>query len=460
MSVEFGGGSTGDDRMPEALRGAGYDVFGYLYERFAARLFDYCLGVLADEVAAVIAVQDTLVTANAQIGTLPDPDRLRLLLYSVAHRQCVGKLSRRRAKPRRSPQMTTSEEVVAEQAGPADAATRTTGQDTLPVLAAALSRLADRDREVLNLAFRHGIEGADLAVVLGVSPRRAPAMLSDAGARFRKSAALVAVLRGDLTGCEALETITAKRHPASPPLTPERRELLIRHLESCPACAAQHGDQVLGPEMLSAVPFATLPLTLRLRITGPGPARGSHRREDGSRTSPRGGNVSRHGARRSVPPARLFFSLVLVTLAVLGVVVYKLVLTSSARPASAPVAAGIQTPASTRSPLTSPTLDPQGSKSQPKPAPSHALLGPTPLGVLPFSTPPSTGAPTTPASAHSKPSTTVPSTPPRTTPPPTTPPPTTPPPTTPPPTTPPPTTPPPSTSPPTTSPSITPTPTV
>jgi DNA-directed RNA polymerase specialized sigma24 family protein len=422
MSVESGGGSAVDDRMPEALRGAGYNVFGYIYERFAVRLFDYCLGVLADEVAAVIAVQETLATADAQIGQLPDPDRLRILLYSVAHRQCLGRLPRRRGRPSRGSLTITFDKVVAEQGGPVSAGWAT-GRDTLPVLAG----LADRDREVLNLVFRHGFDDADLAVVLGVSPRRARAMLSDAGTRFRESAAVVAVIRGDLAGCEALEAITGKLHPAAPPLTPERREQLSRHLKSCRTCSEQHGEQVLAPEMLSAVPLATPPLTLRLRITGPAPAPGPHRQGDGSRTSPPGGDGSRHWAGRGVPHARPIFSVVLVVLAVLGVVVYKLVLaTSSARPAAAPMAAAPKSPTSTRSPPMSPALDPQGSEHQRKPAPLPPLLGPVPLGVLPLPTQPGTGTPTSPASAHTKPPTTVPSTSPPTTSAPTTPAPTTP----------------------------------
>ena len=98
MSVEFGGGSTGDDQMAEALRDTGHHVSAHLYESYAARLFDYCLGVLGDEVAAVIAVQDSLVAVDTQISALPDPDRLRVSLYAAARRDCMGTLSRRRVK--------------------------------------------------------------------------------------------------------------------------------------------------------------------------------------------------------------------------------------------------------------------------------------------------------------------------------------------------------------------------
>ena len=80
MSVEFDGGSAGDDPMAEALRDAGQHVFAHLYEEYARPLFDYCEGVLGDEVAATDAVQDSLIAVNERIGPLPDPGRLRVAL--------------------------------------------------------------------------------------------------------------------------------------------------------------------------------------------------------------------------------------------------------------------------------------------------------------------------------------------------------------------------------------------
>jgi DNA-directed RNA polymerase specialized sigma24 family protein len=419
MSVEFGGGSTGDDRMPEALRGAGYDVFGYLYERWAARLFDYCLVAMADEVAAVIAVQDTLAAADAQIDKLPDPDRLRLLLYSAAHRRCLGKLPRRRARPAPSSRTTTLDEVFARQVGTADGVTPSAGRDVLPVVAAALAGLPERDREVLNLAFRHGIEGGDLAAVVGVSARRARAMLSDARTRFQQSAAVTAALRGDLRGCEALEAITGKRHPA-PPLTPEGRELVTRHVESCGVCAGRGGDQVFAAEMLSAIPLATPPLTLRMRMTGPAAAPGSHRRAGDGRASPSGSNLTKSKSRRGGQHARVVPLLALIVLAGAGAAIYELVSTAPTGPRAAPEASRNPVPAAASS-LPPATLGPRGSVPERQGGPSPALPGRTLLGELTNPTAPTTGSThTTPTSAHTTPAsthTTKPTTAPPTTPP-------------------------------------------
>jgi DNA-directed RNA polymerase specialized sigma24 family protein len=414
MSVESGGGCTGDDRTAEALRSAGHYVFSHLYENYAARLFDYCVGILRDELAAVIAVEDTLVAVDEQISVLPDPGQLRVLLYSTARRDCLNKLPRHRVTPLGESETAAQGGFAAEQAAPDEEA----DADDAPILAAALGRLTDSDQEVLSLAYRHGIQGADLAAVLDVSPRRARMMLADARGRFRKAA------------------------------------------------AAGRGDRVLEPEMIDVLPLVRPPLTLRLRISL---ALGSYRRADADLTSASGAHVVRvrHAAPHRAPQRMVVLALGLVMLAVLGAVLYRFVLTSPARTEAAGVTAGIPGPAPATSAQLPPGLAPQGSVRQQKLGSFPGFPGPIQMGVLPSpsptqsGTPPTSGGPppTTPPPTRRPPTTPPPTTPPPTTPPPTTPPPTTPPPTTPPPTTPPPTTPPPTTPPPTTPPPTTPPPT-
>jgi hypothetical protein len=120
----------------------------------------------------------------------------------------------------------------------------------------------------------------------------------------------------------------------TPALTLERRERLTRHLESCPRCTGQRGDQVFDPEMLAAIPPATLPLTLRLRITGPALPLGSYHRGGRGRTSASGGNVRRPRVRRGPPRAMMVSSLGLVILALPGALLYELAFTSAVRRAS------------------------------------------------------------------------------------------------------------------------------
>jgi len=275
MSAEVGGGSTEDQPMAEASRDVGQRVITDLFYAFAAYLFDYCEGILRDPVAAAGAVQDTLIVADAEIGKLRDPDRLRVWLYAIARRQCLRELPRLRDLPRRFG--TTAPDDPEERARAADPESgefeirdieaEEHARETLLVVTAALDGLSARDREVLNLAFRHGFDGQDLATTLGVSARRARALLTSASTRFERSAAAVVVLRAGWAGCPVPDTIVGAWDPASPPLTPRLRQRLSRHIDSCDNCSRSLGDLDASPELLGVVPLAIPPVPLRERIT-------------------------------------------------------------------------------------------------------------------------------------------------------------------------------------------------
>src|SRR6266571_1850811 len=271
MSVESGGAPSEDQGMAEALRDAGRHVFAYLYESFAAPLFDYCAGVLRDPWAAAEVVQDSLVAVDTQMDKLPDPDQVRLWLYSIARQHCLDKLPGHQVKQSSRPDTVTLDEFIGELAGSTDrypdAGAVAAEREKLRIVTAALDSLADRDREVVNLAFRHGIADADLAAVLGVSRSRALALLTGAGTQFRASAMVIAVLRAGRPGCHVLEGIAGKGDPTTTLLTPKVRRRLAHHVASCASCAQRRGDREFGPELVTAVPFTAPPVNLGLRIS-------------------------------------------------------------------------------------------------------------------------------------------------------------------------------------------------
>jgi len=286
MSVEHASGPTDDQRADDFQRDTGRHVrdtdlhaFAHLYESYAASLFDYCDGLLQDTIAAADAVQDSLVAADAHIGSVPEPDRLRLLLYSAARRQCLDKLTGGQDKLSGRPKTTTLDDLGAavpefEAAG--------TGGETVLVLTAALEWMADRDREVLSLTFRHRFRDADLVAVLGISSRRVQALLSEARTRFERSAPVIGVLRAAFRDgrprCGVLAGMLAGPDLASLPLTAQLVKRLERHLAACPDCALSRADRAFTAEQISEIPLAIPPGRLRLRITRTALALGSYRR--------------------------------------------------------------------------------------------------------------------------------------------------------------------------------------
>jgi RNA polymerase sigma factor (sigma-70 family) len=477
VSVQHGGGSTEDQRTADALRDSGLHVFAHLYESYAASLFDYCDGLLRDTLAASDAVQDSLVAADAQISGLPEADRLRLLLYSAARRQCLGRLPTARGRISDRTGTTTLEELGA--AVP-DFEVAGTAGETLLVLKAALGWLSDRDREVLSLAFRHRFDSADLATVLGLPARRAQALVSDASIRFEQSAPVVAALRAAFRDgrprCSVLAGMAGTRNLASLRLTPQLGKQLARHVPSCPDCALSRGDRAFAAEQISEIPLAVPPGRLRLRITRTALALGSYRRTvagrgDGQSDKPdkpdrtdRTGRPGKAGQgrppaqlkpRRGVPKVMAVSSVALAALVVPGALAYRMVSATgaSSRPAPAETALASPSPTAASTAVISPQLAapsilrPHVHRHVIPPLPGTTQLGelPAPLPAGPRS--PAKGShPSSPAPARSgspspapdptapAPATPVPTAPAPTAPAPTTPVPTTPAPTSPPPT--------------------------
>ncbi len=420
MSVEIGGGSAEVWSAGQAPREADRQVITNLYDTYAVHLFDYCAGVLRNPAAAADAVQDTLIAADAQIGKLRDPERLRVWLYCIARRQCLSDLPR-------GAETSTPDDLFARQAGPPDAVTAkyefpdidagALAKERLLVVAAAAGGLSDQDQEVVNLAFQHGIAGADLATVLGTSGRRAAALLSGASARFEDSADAITVLRARWAVCPVLKTIAGDWDPASPKLTPELRKRLTRHIGSCDDCAMSRGD-ILGPELLGALPLAALPGELRKQITRTvfDTEPDSYRRSVARRI----GKLDDDGfsvllqARRNLPKA-MAAAAALVVLIVGGVMFHQLTSASAVgSKATAALATNSPAPASASASVSLPTVQ----QSHRRRHAHKPLLGPTPgpTGVLLFLTP--TPSPTaSPKPSHStkpsptpSPSTTSPST--------------------------------------------------
>jgi RNA polymerase sigma factor (sigma-70 family) len=128
------------------------------------------------------------------------------------------------------------------------------------------SILADekpREREVIELSFRHDLSDDDLAIVLGVSGSRAHALASRARGRLEKS---FSALRAVLAGREACPVVRELLADWDGELTEQTRDLVAWHIEQCQTCA-NHGQGGLRPTALSGLlPLAPLPPELREQV--------------------------------------------------------------------------------------------------------------------------------------------------------------------------------------------------
>jgi hypothetical protein len=171
-----------------------------MFDAHAAHLFDYCNGLLGDQEEAASATEATLIAAQS---LLQDRERLRAWLFALARGECM-KLSPDRADGSGADSSDAAEEPASHVRGDtrhrtgdlalmtgvydadiedlpladiSEVASGTLGNPLPP-----LRTLRQRQREALNLVYRHGIRQDDLPAVLGVPPEEAQGLLEAAEA--------------------------------------------------------------------------------------------------------------------------------------------------------------------------------------------------------------------------------------------------------------------------------------
>ncbi|MDQ1645494.1 MAG: hypothetical protein QOJ50_1678 [Cryptosporangiaceae bacterium] len=226
------------------------------YDQYAPRLFDYCAGLLHDRDAAGDAVHDALLAAAAKAHQLRDPDRLRAWLYAIARNECLRQLTRgNRLAPLEKAGDVADENVNVERGVAAEQAQA--------LVRDALGGLNERDREVLDLALRHELSGAELAGALGVSANHAHALLSRAKDQLERSVGALLTARAGQDDCAELAGILASWDGEFTPLV---RKRVSRHVDKCGVCGIRKAHEVRAEALFAALPFLVVPALLRRRV--------------------------------------------------------------------------------------------------------------------------------------------------------------------------------------------------
>jgi RNA polymerase sigma factor (sigma-70 family) len=128
-----------------------------------------------------------------------------------------------------------------------------------------LADMKPREREVIELSFRHDLFDNDLAIVLGISASRAKDLAARTRGRLEKS---LGALRTALAGRQACPVVGELLADWDGQLTEQTRDLVAWHIEQCQTCI-NHARGALRPTVLSALlPPAPLPLDLRGKVLG------------------------------------------------------------------------------------------------------------------------------------------------------------------------------------------------
>lgn len=256
MSVQIDWNVVGDADLVGATIAGDRAAFASIYDRYADRLYDFCVDMVGTSDAAD-CVQEAFCQAAVALPTLRDPDKLRPWLYSIVRHQALRAL---RARKRELTSDELPEEASAD-AGPDVLAAR---NELAELVAQAEGGLSDRDREVLNLAYRHGLTGSELAQALDVSNESAKKMVQRLRDTVEKSLGALLVVRQVDSGhndCQEMAAIVAGWDGE---FTILLRKRVSRHIESCPNCDEERGRLVNPSALLgSSAVFLPAPYWLR-----------------------------------------------------------------------------------------------------------------------------------------------------------------------------------------------------
>ena len=234
-------------------------AFAAIYDRYADRLHDFCIGMLRDRDAAADCVQEVFCTVADRLSQLKDADKLRPWLYAIARNEALRHI-RQRGRERVFDQVP---EAVSAEPSPDTLAARTELAD---LIAEAAGGLSDRDRSVLELAYRHGLDGPELAEALGVSHASAKKLTQRLRETIERSLGALLVsrrVRNNTFGCTELAAILDGWDGK---FTVLMRKRIARHIESCPSCDQERRRLVNPVALLGAVPvFIPAPDWLRDR---------------------------------------------------------------------------------------------------------------------------------------------------------------------------------------------------
>lgn len=258
LNLDILGPSDSDAELTRAAVAGDKRAFAMIYDRYSDRLHDFCVGMLADRDSAADCVQDVFCTMATQLPRLRDPNKLRPWLYSIARNEALRRIrDRRRETPTDDMPDTASGE-----AGPETLAARLELAD---LISDASGGLSDRDRAVLELAFRHGLSGPDLAGILGVTPANANTIVHRLRQNIERSLGALLVSRRvrNNGGCAELAAILDGWDGDFNVLM---RKRISRHIESCETCEEDRRRLASPAALLGAAPvFIPAPAWLRER---------------------------------------------------------------------------------------------------------------------------------------------------------------------------------------------------
>lgn len=171
-------------------------ALGAVYDRYGPAIHGFALPRTRSAADAADVVQDTFVRAASRVHQLREPKRLRAWLFAIARRGMFD-LSRR--------EVVTGRDVGADILDDLPVETTVVRDEVRELVWTAAGSLTNRDRELLELHLRDGLEGADLAAVVGLAPAHVHTLVNRLKDRMAKAVGALLVARHARRSCPVLD---------------------------------------------------------------------------------------------------------------------------------------------------------------------------------------------------------------------------------------------------------------
>src|ERR1700760_4568267 len=221
-----------------ALSTGAPDAAGKLYDAHAEALFQYCWLTLRNRQQARTAVCDALVQAGARVAELSDPATLRAWLFALVRAEC-------HRHP--LPSLGDTDEPIA-RPEQQDAALRIMAWNSVM----SLDRV---QRQALDLATRHGMTEAEVALILGLPLAGTTELLATTRTDLEQALGAEILVSRDRLECPGR---TEAIHGWTGTVTPEFRKRLLAHAGSCAVCRPKLPQNVSPGRIFGLLPAPAL----------------------------------------------------------------------------------------------------------------------------------------------------------------------------------------------------------
>ena len=247
-----------DGELVTAFRAGDQAAFAAIYDRYADRIYSYCLTMLRSPEDAADATHDAFVKAAIRLDQMNDPDELRPWLFAIARNEARAE-GRQRARV--TPEADLSETLIEDP----DMASGVEQAELRTSVWQAVDGLGERDQELMALHLAEGLEGEDLAEAMGVDMSHLPVLVSRMRNRVEKALGALLIARLGSDECVELETVLGDWDGK---FDADVRARVTRHIGGCEICQERRAFLMAPANVLPGIMVVAAPASLRDWVMG------------------------------------------------------------------------------------------------------------------------------------------------------------------------------------------------